>query len=120
MKEDLGQAVKSVAEFIGCPTDDHEYISRVVEQATLEFMKQHVTKFDGHFVKEKLNVHLGLPKGATGTPKVHEGKVGGYKTALSVETVQSINARWKVIAPVIGFSSYDEMRDRHEEAVELI
>ena len=110
MKEDLAQAVKTVAEFMGCPTDDPTYLQKVVKQASYDFMKQQADQFDARrSVREPLNVSLGIPVGSKGAGYVHEGRVGAHKSSLSEDTLRAIDAKWKEIEEIVGCPSYDEM-----------
>ena len=62
LKEDLGSAVRAVAEFMGVTDEGH--IQVALERSTFSFMKQHEDRFADQFVKKVLSEALGLPKDA--------------------------------------------------------
>ena len=111
MLENTLEAVRKIAKFINCGAEDKELHQLVVKQSSLEFMKQHVDKFDDHVLKAKRNEAMGLAKDATGAAKVRAAKREEYKTMLSLETIQAIDDRWKLMEEATGYASYDELRN---------
>lgn len=111
MKEDIVQAVKTVGEFIGCPTDDATYLEKVVNQASIDFMKKHADQFEARkSVREPLNASLGIPLDQKGTGYVHEGTIGSHKARLSEDSLKAIDEKWKEIEEIVGYPSYAEVR----------
>lgn len=111
MLEDPLDAVRKIAMFINCGAKDKKLLQLVVKQSSLEFMKQHVEKFDDHVLKGKRNPVMGLAKDATGAAKVRAGEKEEYKTVLSLETIQAIDDRWKLMEEATGYPSYAELRN---------
>jgi len=109
MKEDLPNAVKQVAGFMGCT--DAAAIDIATRQAHFSFMKANERQFDDHPLAQARCAALKLPEGA-GSSKVKSGKVGGHKNTLSEETIAMLDAKWaEVVEAQLGFANYAALRE---------
>ncbi|XP_062505205.1 sulfotransferase 1 family member D1-like [Corticium candelabrum] len=104
------RAVKKIAEFINCGADDDQLHQLVVQQSSLQFMKEHISKFDNHTVRAKRNQTMNVSESASGAPLVNEGKADSYKTQLSSKAIQAIDDKWKVMEEATGCGSYSDLR----------
>ena len=109
MKADLRRCVTQIAEFMDIELD-RELEDIVMQQSSIEFMRQHGTQFDDHLVREARDGACGLPEGAR-TSKVRAGRVGDHAHELSADTIHGLDYIWhRDIASRFGFSSYAELR----------
>lgn len=115
LQADLPAAVALIARFLQLGQDDPELQALAVQQAGIEAMKQHPTKYDEHMLKAARNKACGRPAGAGLTRgssgKVRLGGPGGNREQLSPELRAAILQRWTdVMLPATGYASYGEMR----------
>lgn len=112
LAEDLPAAIRLIAEFLGIGADDPELQALAVQQASLESMKAHPTKYDEHVLKHMRHEAVGLSKtDGADNAKVREGGVGKNKAQLSEAARAAIQRQWEEVAkPLTGYASYDEMR----------
>jgi hypothetical protein len=116
--EDLPRGVKLVADFLGpaAGAGDAAAQALAVEQASMEHMRAHASKFDEHMLKAARNAACGLPPGAGGPAsgaagKVHVGGAGRGAARLSAVTRAAMGARWAEVAlPATGHASYAALR----------
>ena len=110
LKQDLPQAVRLIARFIGCEADD-SLLQLVVRQASFEFMFAHKTQFDEHLLREALDPVYGLPPGGN-SDKVRTGQVGGHIQELSREMSAELDNIWaEEIAARYQIASYQALRE---------
>lgn len=108
MQRDLPQAVRRIADFIGCPMDD-ALLEIVLRHSSIDFMRAHATKFDDHVVRNARNAANGLPAGGV-SAKVRGGRVGDHVLELPLDVRQTLDAIWREeIGARFGVSSYDTM-----------
>ncbi len=110
MKADLPGTVQTTAEFLGIELDE-DLFEIVVRQASLDFMKEHKSKFSDPIMLEASAKHGYLPGNDTIT-KVYNGRVGDHRTQLPAEISTEMNAIWQdAVTPRTGLASYDDLRD---------
>ena len=77
-------------------------------------MRKHTTQFDAHQIKSVRNVTMGLPRDRgikQHDGRVRKGKMKEGSKLLSDAMNEKMDAKWKsFVQPVIGYSSYAEMR----------
>ncbi|GAB4820629.1 hypothetical protein N2152v2_007675 [Parachlorella kessleri] len=115
LHEDLPACVKLLADFLQIGHDDPELQQLAVEQASIEHMRKHPTKYDEHMLKLHTNERCGRRRDAGLDPhnsgKVRHGKVGKNKGELSPQMREAILQKWRdIMLPATGFESYGEMR----------
>ncbi|KAL7576691.1 hypothetical protein ACA910_005616 [Epithemia clementina (nom. ined.)] len=120
LKDDLEGQVKRVGDFLATLDPRYNHPKRIqvaVHLSTYEFMKEHADQFDEKLSKLARNEACGLPKDAgMGSSKIGNGSSGHGKLELSQELRQKIDEKWrKVVLPVTGCSSYQELRQKLAE-----
>ena len=111
MRADPERTVERIAAFIHI-TLDATLRRRVLEYASLEFMRAHEAQFDDHLLRETRDAACGIPPGGSAS-KVRKGEVGGGRARLGPALVSEIDAVWqREITPVLGVASYEELRLR--------
>ena len=109
MKQDLAGVVARVADFIGVPADTAT-LEIATRQASFAFMREHVTQFDDHFLREARDEACGLPPGGD-SAKVRSGRVGDHAKALPADLGAALDAIWRdEIAGPLGLASYAALR----------
>jgi hypothetical protein len=105
MSADPVLAIRRLARFSGIPLDD-ALLSLTLERSSLAFMLAHKDRFDDLMMREASERLCGLPPGSD-SAKVHKGMVGGYKTILSEEILESLDERWTaVVTAETGLRDY--------------
>jgi len=108
MKRDLPGTVRRVARFIDVAADDAR-IAVACEQASLESMKAHQSKYDNLLMRERSESVCGLPPGSDST-KVRSGQSGGHRQELSADLRQELDAMWQsTVDRELGLPSYDAL-----------
>ena len=106
---DLPAAVVRVARFLGFDPE-HPNVEIAVRQASIDFMRQHGSKFDDNLVRRTRNTACGLPADASST-KVRKGRVGDSKRELPARVADVWDREWRrVVEPATGCASYGELR----------
>jgi hypothetical protein len=106
---DLPAAVTRIAAFLGFDPR-HPNIEIATRQASIDFMREHGTRFDDHLVRNARNAACGLPDSGT-TSKVRKGKSGEGSREVPREVLEVWNQEWKrIVEPVTGQGSYAELR----------
>lgn len=106
---DLPATIVRVARFMDLDPE-HPNVEIATRQASIDFMRQHGSKFDDHLVRNTRNAACGLPDSGT-TSKVRKGKAGEGARELPPEVVETWDREWKrVVEPATGHGSYAEMR----------
>lgn len=116
LKFDLRQCIRMISDFIGIGIGNQKLLDLVERQASLDFMKQHSSKFDSHVLKLARNEVAGLPRlaGLSGNAgKVRHGRVHESKETFSPESLKKLDERWnEIVQPVTGFDNYEDLRMR--------
>lgn len=108
MTDDPERAVRSVADFIGCPLDE-ALLTLTLRQSSVSFMREHVTQFDDHLFREARDAACGIPPGGD-SAKVRKGGVGEGAGELSDQTCRRIDAVWREqIGLRFGLPSYEAL-----------
>lgn len=112
---DLPAAVNLIADFLNLAVEDAELRGLAAQQASMEHMRQHPTKYDEHQLKEARNEACGLPARAgldgSSAGKVRQAGVGGGRETIGEATREAMLEKWRqVLLPVTGYSSYAELR----------
>lgn len=106
---DLPAATARVAAFLGLDPK-HPNIEIATRQASIDFMREHGSKFDDHLVRQARNAACGLPDSGT-TSKVRKGKAGEGSREVPPEVVAAWEREWKrVVEPATRHHSYAELR----------
>jgi hypothetical protein len=115
--EDLPACIDLIADFMGGEAaSDPERRKIALQQAQIDFMKRHSTKYDEHMLKLARNEACGRPKyaglGENGTGKVRDGGVGKGRGGLGEQLKREMQEKWEeVMLPVTGYATYCEMRN---------
>eukprot|EP00210_Caulerpa_lentillifera_P005296 g5060.t1 len=108
------ECVRLIAEFLNIGVDNEELQELVTKQSSIEFMREHFTKFDEHVIKHARNEVAGLPRngGLTGnTGKVRTGVSNGAKNVFPKWIMDEIDAQWnEVITSATGYKTYEDFR----------
>ena len=114
MKEDLSTVIRKVARFMG---EDYVAISDLKEmcrRGSFEYMREHKTKFDDHFVRNKVKKQMGIPDDApeflVGKVREAGGKIGDGKKKLPTSVQKRLEERWNDVFGKEGFESYESFR----------
>ncbi len=114
MKDGHRPAVRRVAGFIGIAADDH-LIDLVTKQSTLEFMLEHIDRFNDRLHRERSEAVGALPPGS-GATKVTDGVFDPDRYRLSPEAVAAMEQNWReTMEASFGIRSYDEVVERLRE-----
>ncbi len=109
MKKDLPKAVQAIAAFIGCRLDD-ALLDLVTKQSSIEFMRAHSRKFDGHILRDAIDKLCGFPPGGR-TTKVRDGRVGEHMCALPPAISDEMDRVWREeIETKFAISTYQDLR----------
>jgi hypothetical protein len=109
LKDDLETWIRRVAAFIGVELDD-ELLEIVKRQSSFEFMKEHGSKFDEHWVFNHLKGRMGIDSDVTQwVGKVRAG--GNSKEELPPAIEERLQEMWSTIFQrQTGIASYEELR----------
>ena len=110
LKDDLPGNVKKVASFMGVEADD-DLLAIANQRSSFAWMSAHGTKFDDHFLRDKVKARMGLDDTAVTVGKVRKdgGKVGGRK-AIPSEVVALLEQRWEASLGALGLKDYAALR----------
>ncbi len=109
MKEDLGNAIVLIADFMQVELTQ-PLLQLVTEHASLDFMQAHKHQFDDHLLRNARDHVVGLPAGGDSS-KVRTGRVGDHVSELTGELSRKMDAIWEEsIKSRFGFSCYQDMR----------
>lgn len=111
--DDLAGQIARIADFLSEIPTSLEGLEQVRAHSTYDYMSEHVSKFDDHFVFSHIRKQIGLDgQPFQGVAKVRKGggKVGGRK-ALPPAVYRMLEDRWSsTVEASTGLKSYDEMR----------
>lgn len=106
---DLPTATARVADFLGLDPQ-HPNVAIATLQASIDFMRQHGSKFDDHLVRNARNAACGLPASGA-TSKVRKGKSGEGSREVPQEVLKVWDHEWqRVVEPVTACRSYAALR----------
>ncbi|MDE2690299.1 MAG: sulfotransferase domain-containing protein [Acidobacteriota bacterium] len=106
---DLPAATARVAAFLGLDPK-HPNVEIATRQASIDFMREHGSRFDDHLVRNARNAACGLPASGT-TSKVRKGKSGEGSREVPPEVLKVWDREWRrIVAPATGHGSYEELR----------
>lgn len=110
VKSDPRAAIAEIAAFMGVSADAAT-VDRVYARTTLAAMSRDGTKYDDHFVFDKLKAQMGFPEGATHqTSKVRTGRVGSSRS-LPAAVLAMLDARWRdTVSAATGLATYADLR----------
>jgi len=119
MKEDLASVIKKVAKLMGEDFISSTDLKEMCRRGSFEYMREHKTKFDDHFVRNKVKKQMGIPDDAPefSVGKVREtgGKIGDGKKKLPESVRKRLEERWMEVFGKEGFDSYESFRKRINE-----
>ncbi len=105
MKADLSGTIDRIAAFIGI-TLDAELRRIVMEQASLQSMLTHKSKYDDLLMRERSEKVCDLPPGSD-SAKVRKGEVGAHAAELPAVIIAELDDIWRTdAAPHVGADSY--------------
>jgi len=114
LKANLPLCIRMISDFIGIGVGDQKLLDLVHRQASLEFMKQHASKFNSHGFKLARNEAAGLPRLAglhRNAGKVRSGRVNESKETFSPEALKKLDQKWiDIVKLATGFDCYEDMR----------
>ena len=106
MTLDPDALIRRVAEFIDVPLDD-ELLDITLEHSSLNYMLEHMDRFDDALMRELSETKGNLPEGSDSS-KVRKGKIG--ETAMPEVVQTGLNEKWqKLIKETLGFIDYAEL-----------
>ena len=109
MKEDLETHVRRIASFIDISLSS-ELLQTTLEHSSLDFMKNHLDKFDDCLIRARSEKEAGIPPGSD-SAKVGDGKVGSHQNELSQEIKEEIDQLWlRELSEITGHLSYSALR----------
>lgn len=109
MLADLPGTVKRVATFMDIPLDDELY-TRVVRQASRQFMLEHKKQFDEGPFRQLITQRTGIPISANAY-KVTPGARDDPKYQLAAAHQQNLEEIWRAqVSDRFGLASYEELR----------
>ena len=110
MKENLGDVVDAVSAFMGIELDA-DARALVLERSGFEYMRNN-TKFDDHFVREKVAKQMGMEGTTFTVGKVRDGggAVGDGSRELPPSVRDAISEKWRAEVAPNGFATYDDFR----------
>jgi hypothetical protein len=110
MKDDLENAVRKVAAFIGI--EDEERIKKAVEMSSFEYMKVNQAKFTETRVARCRNEACGVTWDADLPIKVVTGSATKGRELMDDESKEMIQRKWlEVVAKQTGFQDYNDLRN---------
>ena len=119
MKEDLAGVIRKVAKLMGEDFIASADLKEMCRRGSFEYMRKHKTKFDDHFVRNKVKKQMGIPDDAPefSVGKVREtgGKIGDGKKKLPESVQKRLEERWMEVFGKKGFDSYESFRMRINE-----
>ena len=106
---DLPTATARVAAFLGLDPQ-HPNVEKATHQASINFMRQHGSKFDDHIVRNARSPACGLPSSGS-TTKVRTGEPGAGFHEVPLDVLEVWDHEWqRVVEPAIACGSYAELR----------
>lgn len=110
MQEDHRPAVRKIADFLEIDADA-ALIDLVTEQSTLEFMLEHIDKFNDLLHRQRSEQVGALPPGS-GSTKVTDGHYDPARYQLSDDALAKMGTNWReTMMAGYGFTTYDEITD---------
>jgi len=108
MKADLPTAVQTIAHFLGIELDQ-DLLDLVCEQASLEFMLAHKTKFS-ELLQQSVAAKDNLWPPSESTSNIGNGLMVGHGAELPPELGAEIDTIWReIVEPRRGLASYDAL-----------
>ena len=108
MLENPENLIHTIADFMQIKLD-RELLNITLEHSSVSYMRKHVSQFDDHPLKQKLDPVCGLPEGGSSS-KVSIPGDKKIKPVISEEMKHKLNQKWQeVITPKIGLESYQAL-----------
>lgn len=108
LKIDFDRQLQRIASFLDI-TLDKELCDIVKRQSSLEFMREHNSRFDDHFLRDRRYRALGVPQHSN-TSKVGRGIAGAHRGQLSAELEQLMADRWsELVTSELGWENYEAL-----------
>lgn len=109
MKADLPATIETIAQFLGIELDQ-DLLNLVLKHASLEFMRDHKSKFAGLSIQKANAKHGYLPPNDN-FGMVKTGRVGDHRTELPEEIGAEMDVIWRETGePRTGLASYQALR----------
>ena len=114
LKRDLPKEIKRIAAFMEIPLTK-EFLDKVAHQASFEFMSEHHSKFDDHFVFGMCKTRMGMVEDPNFKRKGKVRKDGGTvgsKAILPESIKQRLKDKWEAIVTAeTGFATYEALKE---------
>lgn len=111
MIEDPEGSITQVANFMDIDLDP-ELFEIALEKSSAAYMRRHITKFDDHTLREKLDPVCGLPP--TGeSAKISSARAKQNKPILEQRLVQVLQDKWRdIVLPSTDLADYQQLRQQ--------
>ena len=111
MIEDPEGSIMQVANFMGIDLDP-ELFEIALEKSSAAYMRRHVTQFDDHTLREKLDPVCGLPP--TGeSAKISSAGAKRNKPIVEQRLEQVLQDKWhEIVLPSTGLADYQQLRQQ--------
>mmetsp|Transcript_31174 Transcript_31174/g.58097 ORF Transcript_31174/g.58097 Transcript_31174/m.58097 type:complete len:367 (-) Transcript_31174:131-1231(-) len=116
LKADLEGGVLRIAKFMGIEPEP-KLVQKVVEMSHFNYMKEHQSKFDDHFVFDRVKKQMGLANATHKATKVRKsgGKVGEGKKSIPPSILKLLTEKWKnIVEKQTGIASYEELKKAYK------
>ena len=116
MLSDPDKLIRDVAAFINIDLDDElRDITRLKTSA--QYMRQHTSRFDDHFLRAYRDSACLLPVGGE-SAKISDTSTSSTRIELSSAIQQSLDKKWREFTtPITGLNSYVELRDQINSSI---
>jgi len=124
MKNDLRKVILKIANFMGEDFVSKSDLDELVRRCSFEYMREHATQFDDHFVRNKVKKRMGIyddgddaKKFLVGKVRQSGGKIGDGKQNLPDSVKNRLEQRWNEVFASeredegLIFATYDDFRE---------
>jgi hypothetical protein len=106
----FSSTLPKIAEFIGVDMDE-ELEEIVNRQSSLDFMREHGSHFDDHFLRLQRYDAMGVPRDSYSS-KVSSREASRNRPVPSEKLIADMQAKWeREITPRIGFKNYEALKN---------
>lgn len=109
LQETFASKLQKVADFIGVDLDV-ELADTVQQQSSLDFMREHGTHFDDHFLRLQTYQAMGVPEKSYSS-KVSSNEASLHRPRPSDRLIADMQARWEQdVTQRTGFKDYEALK----------
>lgn len=110
LQPNFSSTLPSIAEFIGVELDA-ELEEIVNRQSSLDFMREHGSHFDDHFLRLKRYDAMGVPRDSSSS-KVSSSEASRNRPMPSEKLIADMQTRWEQeVSPRTGFENYEALKN---------